>query len=294
MTQIRAFFDEPTKTVTYLVWDTATLRGVVIDAVRDFDAASGAVGSCAVDAVLEAAATEGVTVEWALETHVHADHLSGAPLIKARTGAKIAIGAQVSKVQDAFCPMFGVETAICGGDFDRLLSDGDQLNVGEMVIDVLHVPGHTPADVAYRIGDAAFVGDTLFMPDFGTARTDFPGGCAHQLFRSIRRLLDLPAETRLFLCHDYKAPGRDHYAWETTVAAQRAGNKHVHEGVGEAEFVAMRQARDAQLPVPALLMAAIQCNIRAGRLPAAGDDGSRHLLLPLSLAPGAAPDALAG
>jgi glyoxylase-like metal-dependent hydrolase (beta-lactamase superfamily II) len=290
--QIRAFFDEPTKTVTYLVWDPSTLRGVVIDAVRDFDAASGKIGSRSVDNVLEAAAAEGVAVEWALETHVHADHLSGAPLVKARTGARIAIGAQVSEVQDAFCPMFGVETASCSGDFDRLLADGDRIHVGEMAIEVLHVPGHTPADVAYRVGDAAFVGDTLFMPDFGTARTDFPGGCAHQLFRSIRRLLDLPPETRLFLCHDYKAPGRDQYAWETTVAAQRAGNKHVHDGVSEADFVAMRQARDAQLPVPALLMPAIQCNIRAGRLPAADPSGNRHLRVPLSLQAGASPDAL--
>jgi glyoxylase-like metal-dependent hydrolase (beta-lactamase superfamily II) len=294
MTQprIRAFFDEPTKTVTYLVWDPATLRGVVIDAVRDFDAASGAVGSKSVDIVLEAAGAEGVRVDWALETHVHADHLSGAPLVKARTGAKIAIGKQVCDVQAAFGPMFGVEAGICRDDFDRLLADGDRIEVGEMVIEVLHVPGHTPADVAYRIGDAAFVGDTLFMPDFGTARTDFPGGCAHQLYRSIRRLLELPPETRLFLCHDYKAPGRDQYAWETTVAAQRAANKHVHDGVCEEEFVAMRRARDAQLPAPALLMPAIQCNIRAGRLPPADADGLRHLRVPLSLQPGASPDAL--
>jgi glyoxylase-like metal-dependent hydrolase (beta-lactamase superfamily II) len=290
--QIRAFFDEPTKTITYLVWDPATLRGVVIDAVRDFDAASGAVGSKSVDIVLEAAAAEGVIVEWALETHVHADHLSSAPLVKARTGAKIAIGKQVCDVQAAFGPMFGVEAGTCRGDFDRLLADGDRIEVGEMVIEVLHVPGHTPADVAYRIGDAAFVGDTLFMPDFGTARTDFPGGCAHQLFRSIRRLLELPPETRLFLCHDYKAPGRDQYAWETTVAAQRAANKHVHDGVTEDDFVSMRRARDAQLPAPALLMPAIQCNIRAGRLPPADADGLRHLRVPLSLQPGASPDAL--
>jgi glyoxylase-like metal-dependent hydrolase (beta-lactamase superfamily II) len=290
MAEIRAFFDEPTKTVTYLVWDPATKRGVVIDAVRDFDAASGAVGSRSADAVLEAAAAEGVSVEWALETHVHADHLSGAPLIKGRTGAQIAISSRVCEVQDAFGPMFGVEKQSCSSDFDRLLADGDRLQVGEMVIEVLHVPGHTPADVTYRIGDAAFVGDTLFMPDFGTARPDFPGGCALQLFRSIRRLLDLPPETRLFLCHDYKAPGRDQYAWETTVAAQRAGNKHVHDGVSEDDFVAMRQARDAQLPVPALLIPAIQCNIRAGRLPAANADGLRHLRVPLSLQPGASPD----
>jgi glyoxylase-like metal-dependent hydrolase (beta-lactamase superfamily II) len=292
MAEIRAFFDEPTKTVTYLVWDPATLRGVVIDAVRDFDAASGAIGSRSVDAVLEAAAEKGIKVEWALETHVHADHLSGAPIIKARTGAQIAIGSRVCEVQEAFGPMFGVDTAKCQGDFDRLLADGDRIQVGEMVIEVLHVPGHTPADVAYRIGDAAFVGDTLFMPDFGTARTDFPGGCAHQLFRSIRRLLVLPPETRLFLCHDYKAPGRDHFAWETTVAAQRAGNKHAHDGISEDDFVAMRQARDAQLPVPALLIPAIQCNIRAGRLPAADAEGNRHLRVPISLQKGAALDAL--
>jgi len=289
---IRAFFDEATKTVTYLVWDPATRRGVVIDAVRDFDAASGAVGSRSVDAVLEAAAAEGVQVEWALETHVHADHLSGAPLVKARTGAKIAIGARVCEVHAAFGPMFGIAPSTDCADFDRLLADGDRLLVGEMIIEVLHVPGHTPADVAYRIGDAAFVGDTLFMPDFGTARTDFPGGCAHQLFRSIRRLLDLPPETRLFLCHDYKAPGRDQYAWETTVAAQRAANKHVHDGVSEDDFVAMREARDAQLPAPALLMPAIQCNIRAGRLPPADAAGVHYLQIPVSLAPGAAPDAL--
>jgi glyoxylase-like metal-dependent hydrolase (beta-lactamase superfamily II) len=290
--QIRAFFDEPTKTVTYLVWDPATKCGVVIDAVRDFDAASGAVGSRSVDILLKAAGAEGLTIEWALETHVHADHLSGAPLVKARTGAQIAIGSRVCEVQTAFGPMFDIEPEACSGTFDRLLADGDQLIVGEMAIEVLHVPGHTPADVAYRIGDAAFVGDTLFMPDFGTARTDFPGGCAHQLFRSIRRLLELPPETRLFLCHDYKAPGREYYAWETTVAAQRAANKHVHDGVNEEDFVAMRHARDAQLPVPALLMPAIQCNIRAGRLPAPDADGSRHLRMPLSLQPGALPDAL--
>ena len=290
--QIRAFFDEPTKTVSYLVWDPASLRGVVIDAVRDFDAASGAVGSESVDAVLAVAKAEGVIVEWALETHVHADHLSGAPLVKARTGARIAIGSRVCEVQDAFGPMFGVEPKSCSDTFDRLLVDGDRIWVGEMEIEVLHVPGHTPADVAYRIGDAAFVGDTLFMPDFGTARTDFPGGCAHQLYRSIRRLLDLPPKTRLFLCHDYKAPGRDEYAWETTVAAQRADNKHVHDGVTEEQFVSMRQARDAQLPVPALLIPAIQCNIRAGWLPSADAGGARHLRVPLSLQPGAAPDAL--
>ena len=290
--KIRAFFDELTKTVTYLVWDPATRHGVVIDAVRDFDAASGQVASRSVDAVLDAAAAEGVRVEWALETHVHADHLSGAPLVRARTGARIAIGEHVCDVRATFGPTFGIAPTTDCTEFDRLLADGDQIKVGEMVIEVLHVPGHTPADVAYLIGDAAFVGDTLFMPDFGTARTDFPGGSAPQLYRSIRRLLALPPETRLFLCHDYKAPGRDQYAWETTVAAQRAGNKHVHDGVSEDDFVAMRQSRDAELPMPALLMPSIQCNIRAGRLPPADADGMRHLRVPLSLQPGASPDAL--
>ena len=286
--QIRAFFDEPTKTVSYLVWDPSSHRGVVIDPVLDFDDASGKVSTESIDELLGAAAGEGVTVEWVLETHVHADHLSGAALIEERIGAKTAIGAQVAAVQEAFAPLFGKDSfAPDCGDFDRLLVDGDCLEVGELRIEVLHVPGHTPADVAYRVGDAVFTGDTLFMPDFGTARADFPGGSASQLYRSVRKLLALPPETRLFHCHDYKAPGRDHYAWESTVAEQRAANKHVRDGVSEAEFVAMREARDASLPVPALLIPAIQVNIRAGHLPEADADGLRYLRIPLSLTPGA-------
>ena len=290
---IRAFFDEPTKTVTYLVWDGVTRRGVVIDPVLDYDSTSGSVGTDSIDELLAAAVAEGVTVEWALETHVHADHLSGAPLVKARTGARIAIGEHVRDVQTIFRPIFDArDVKADGGDFDRLLADGEQIEVGAMVIEVMHVPGHTPADVAYRIGDAVFVGDTLFMPDYGTARADFPGGDARQLYRSIRRVLALPLETRLFMCHDYKAPGRDTYAWETTVAAQREGNKHVHDGVTEDAFVAMRQTRDASLSVPALLIPAIQVNIRAGRFPTASDNGVRYLRVPVQLKPGASPDTL--
>jgi glyoxylase-like metal-dependent hydrolase (beta-lactamase superfamily II) len=288
--RIRAFFDEATKAVTYLVWDEATRRGAVIDAVRDFDPASGAVGSRSVDLLLAAADDEGVSIEWALETHVHADHLSGAPLVKARTGANIAIGEHVREVQAAFAGHFANDAS--GDDFDCLLAEGERLPVGNVAIEVMHVPGHTPADVAYRIDDALFTGDNLFMPDFGTARTDFPGGSARQLYRSIGRILSLPGETRLFHCHDYKAPGRDDYAWESTVAAQRASNPHIRDGVTEDEFVAMRETRDAGLPVPALLIPAIQCNLRGGRLPAAGADGVRRLSVPLTLAPGAAGDAL--
>ena len=283
---IRAFFDEPTKTVTYLVWDGATGRGVAIDSVLDFDDASGEISSRSVDQLLAAAATEGVSIEWALETHVHADHLSGASLLAARTGAKTAIGAHVRDVQEAFAPQFGrASFAPDGADFDRLLFDGDRIEVGELVIEVMHLPGHTPADVAYIAGDAVFTGDTIFMPDFGTARADFPNGSASALFRSVRKLLELPPETRLFHCHDYKAPGRDQFAWQSTVAEQRAANKHVRDGISEAEFVAMREARDATLPPPELLLPAIQVNIRGGRLPAPDATGVRHLRLPLTLAP---------
>lgn len=289
MARIRAFFDEPTKTVSYLVWDVATLRGVVIDPVLGFDDASGELNTKAVDELLSAGAAEGVAVEWALETHVHADHLSAAALVEERTGARTAIGERVEDVQAAFAPLFGRDAfAPDCADFDRLLADGDRIEVGEMRIDVIHVPGHTPADVAYVVDDAVFTGDSLFMPDFGTARADFPGGSASQLYLSVRKLLALPAQTRLFHCHDYKAPGRDHYAWESTVAEQRAANKHVRDGVTEAEFVAMREERDSSLPVPALLLPAIQVNIRAGHLPEADAAGVRYLRIPLSFTAGAA------
>lgn len=284
--QIRAFFDEPTNTVSYLVWDPDTRRGVAIDPVLDFDAAAGTVDDGSVDELLAAAAAEGVAIEWALETHIHADHLSGAPLIKARTGAKIAIGEHVREVQNIFRPIFGAEDVKAeGGDFDRLLKDGEHLQVGGLDIEVMHTPGHTPACVSYRIGDAVFVGDTLFMPDYGTARTDFPGGNADQLYRSIQRILALPPKTRLFMCHDYKAPGRSDFAWETSVAEEAERNVHIGACACEQDFVAMREARDATLSAPKLLYPAIQVNIRGGRLPPPEPSGPRYLKIPLTIAP---------
>jgi len=284
---IRAFFDEPTNTVSYLVWDVDSLSAAVIDPVLDFDPASGTVDGDSVSALLSAAEGLGLTIEWVLETHVHADHLSGAPLIKKRTGAKIAIGEHVRDVQTIFRPIFGADDVKAdGGDFDRLLKDGDRVNVGGLDIEVIYTPGHTPACVSYKIGDAVFVGDTMFMPDYGTARTDFPGGDARQLYRSIHKLLSLPPETRLFMCHDYKAPGRDQFAWETTVAEQRRANKHIHDGVGEDEFVAMRQERDRTLCTPRLLIPSIQVNMRAGRFPPAEASGVRYLRIPVKLREG--------
>ena len=291
--QIRAFFDEPTNTVSYLVWDPGSRRGVAIDPVLDFDVAAGTVDDGSVEELLDVARNEGVAIEWVLETHIHADHLSGAPLIKSRTGAPIAIGEHVREVQNIFRPIFGAEDVKAeGGDFDRLLRDGERLEVGGLGIEVMHTPGHTPACVSYRIGDAVFVGDTLFMPDYGTARTDFPGGCARQLYRSIRKLLSLPPETRLFMCHDYKAPGRDTFAWETTVAEERRSNRHIHEGIGEDEFVAMRQERDRGLCTPRLLIPSIQVNMRAGRFPPADSHGVRYLRVPVTLKQGASPEAI--
>ena len=285
--EIRAFFDEPTNTVTYLVWDKDSGHAVAIDPVLDFDAASGVVNDDSVAELLAAAEAEGVAIDWVLETHIHADHLSGAPLIKARTGAKIAIGEHVREVQNIFRPIFGAaDVKAEGGDFDRLLKDGERIDVGALSIEVIHTPGHTPACVSYRIGSAVFVGDTLFMPDYGTARTDFPGGDARTLYRSIRKLLALPPETRLFMCHDYKAPGRDQFAWETTVGEERAANRHVHEGIAEDEFVAMREERDRTLCTPRLLIPSIQVNMRAGRFPPADEHGVRYLRVPVSLREG--------
>lgn len=290
---IRPFFDEPTNTVSYLVWDPGSLRGVAIDPVLDFDPASGTVDDDSVNELLRAANDEGVVIEWVLETHVHADHLSGAPLIKQRTGAKVAIGEHVRDVQMIFRPIFGADDLKeDGGDFDRLLRDGERLKVGDLEIEVIYTPGHTPACVSYRIGDAVFVGDTLFMPDYGTARTDFPGGDARALYRSIHKLLALPPETRLFMCHDYKAPGRDHFAWETTVGEERRHNRHVHEGVAEDEFVSMREERDRTLATPRLLIPSIQVNMRAGRFPPADEHGIRYLRVPVTLKEGTNPSAV--
>jgi len=282
---IQAFFDEATYSISYLVSDPATRRAAVIDPVLDYDHASGRASTQSADRMLQAAGDAGLSIEWVLETHAHADHLSAAPHVRRRTGAPVAIGEHIRDVQAIFRSVFNLDDVSGdGSEFDRLLRDGETLSIGGLAVQVLHTPGHTPACASYRVGDAVFVGDTLFMPDYGTARADFPGGSARTLYRSIRRLLALPADTRLFMCHDYKAPGRDHYAWEATVARQRAGNIHVHEGVTESQFVAMREKRDATLDAPRLLLPAIQVNIRAGRLPRAESNGRHYLKIPISLA----------
>ena len=282
--KIRAFFDEPTNTVSYLVADPATKRAAVIDPVLDYDQGSGKASSKSAEAILAAAAADGLTIDWVLETHAHADHLSGAPFIKLKTGAKVGIGEHIREVQRIFRPVFNAgDVSGDGSEFDHLFKDGERFSIGTLQGEVIYTPGHTPADVSYMIEDAVFVGDTLFMPDYGTARADFPGGDARSLYRSMQRLLALAPETRLFMCHDYKAPARDHYAWETTVAEQRERNVHVKDGVSEDEFVAMRQARDAKLAAPHLLMPSIQVNMRAGKFPPAEANGVRYLKIPVQL-----------
>ncbi|WP_210490302.1 MBL fold metallo-hydrolase [Microvirga antarctica] len=284
---ISAFFDEPTNTVSYLVADPATKAAAVIDPVLDYDHNSGTVDTRSVEAIVTAARTAGYAVEWVLETHAHADHLSGAPYIKAKTGAKIGIGEHIKDVQRIFRPIFNAtDLETNGSDFDHLFKDGERFKIGELEVEVLHTPGHTPADISYKIADNVFIGDTMFMPDYGTARADFPGGDARQLFRYIRRLLALPPQTRLFMCHDYKAPGRDTYAWETSASEQRERNVHVKDGVAEDEFVAMRTERDTKLAAPRLLLPSIQVNIRAGKFPPAEANGVRYLMIPVKIKPG--------
>lgn len=282
---IRAFFDEPTNTISYLVADPATEQAAVIDPVLDYDHAAGEVDTRSVASILAEAEKAGWTIVWALETHAHADHLSGAPFVKARTGAKIGIGEHIKDVQRIFRPLFNLGDREPNKDFDHLFRDGERFSIGKLDVEVLHTPGHTPVDICYKIEDAVFVGDTMFMPDYGTARADFPGGDARQLYRSIRKLLSLPDETRLFMCHDYKAPGRDHYNWETTVGDQRRHNIHVSDGHDEDGFIAMRAARDATLKAPKLLLPSIQVNIQAGALPAAEDNGVRYLKIPVTFRP---------
>ncbi len=284
--EIRGFFDDQTNTITYLVWDPATRKAVVIDPVLDYDPVDGTVDTRSAERVLEAASENDLTVTHVLETHAHADHLSAAPLFKAKTGARIAIGAKIRDVQKVFRPMFCADDLkVDGSDFDLLLADGDCIRIGGLELEAIETPGHTAADVSYRVGDAVFVGDTLFMPDYGTARTDFPGGDARKLYRSIQKLLSMPPETRLFMCHDYKAPGRDEYRWETTVADQRR-NVHLAACVTEDEFVKMREERDATLSTPKLLLPSIQVNIRAGRLPPAEENGVSYLRIPVRLKDG--------
>jgi glyoxylase-like metal-dependent hydrolase (beta-lactamase superfamily II) len=283
--EIRAFFDEPTNTVSYLVWDPATMDGVAIDPVLNFDHRSGKATVESADAMLAEASRRGIRINMVLETHAHADHLLGAPYIKLKTGAKVAIGEHIRDVQRIFRPVFNaIDVSGDDSEFDHLFREGEHFRIGTIDAEVIYTPGHTPACVSYRIGDAVFVGDTLFMPDCGNARADFPGGDARTLFRSIHRLLSLPRDTRLFMCHDYKAPGRDRFAWETTVGEERARNVHVHEGVSEDKFVAMRTTRDATLAAPLLLLPSIQVNIRTGKLPPAEANGVRYLKVPVQLA----------
>ncbi|MBC7142468.1 MAG: MBL fold metallo-hydrolase [Rhodobacteraceae bacterium] len=281
---VTAFFDEATNTVTFVVKDPGSTACAVIDSVLDFDYASGRTDTASADKVIEHVRKEGLSVEWVLETHVHADHLSAAPYIQERVGGKIGIGANITIVQDTFGKVFneGTEFQRDGSQFDRLFREGDTFRIGALEGRVLHTPGHTPACLTYVIGDAAFVGDTLFMPDFGTARCDFPGGSAETLFASIQKILSLPDATRIFVGHDYKAPGRDDYAWETTVAEEKARNIHVGAGKSAEDFVAMRQARDKTLAMPRLIIPSLQVNMRAGQMPPAGDDGATYLKVPVN------------
>ena len=279
---VTAFHDEATFTMTYVVDDPATGRAAVIDPVLDFEPASGRTSTTSADQVIAYVAENNLGVDWILETHVHADHLSGAPYIRAQLGGKAAIGADVTAVQETFKDVFNLkDLATDGSQFDHLFGEGETFAVGELVCNVIATPGHTPACVTYVIGDAAFVGDTLFMPDFGSARTDFPGGSAPQLYESIQKILTLPGDTRLFMCHDYKAPGRDVYAWETSVSEQRTHNIHINEKVSRDEFVEMRERRDSQLGMPKLILPSLQVNLRAGQLPEPEDNDIRYLKIPL-------------
>jgi len=282
--QVRSFFDEATFTVTHVLSDPATGKAAIIDSVLDFDPASGRTSTTSADAVIAYVREQGLEVEWLLETHAHADHLSAAPYLQEQLGGRLAIGRHILTVQNVFGKIFneGTRFARDGSQFDHLFDEGDRFSVGSIPAIALHVPGHTPADMAYVIGDAVFIGDTLFMPDYGSARADFPGGDAHILYRSVRRLLSLPEASRLFLCHDYKAPGRDTYAWETTVAEQRRSNVHLHDGISEGDFVAMRKARDATLDMPRLILPSIQVNMRGGHFPEPEKNGVSYLKLPLN------------
>jgi len=281
---VHAFFDEATNTITYVVREPEGRACAVIDSVLDFDYASGRTDTRSADAVVEFIRAQDLKLEWVLETHVHADHLSAAPYIQERLGGKIGIGERITVVQETFGKIFNEGTRFQrdGSQFDQLFREGDSFMIGQMRGDVMHTPGHTPACLTYVIGDAAFVGDTLFMPDFGTARCDFPGGSAEVMFASVQKILALPDETRVFVGHDYKAPGRDVYAWESTVGAQKALNVHVGGGRSKEEFVAMREKRDAKLAMPRLIIPSLQVNMRAGQFPEAEDNGQVYLKVPVN------------
>ncbi len=282
--RVKAFFDEDTFTVSYVVSEPDGGRAAIIDSVLDFDPKSARSGTRGADAIIDYVRAQSLSVDWILETHLHADHMTAAHYLKRQLGGRSGIGARITEVQKTFKALFnlGDDFAADGSDFDHLFADGESFRIGALEAKVLATPGHTPACVTYLIGDAAFVGDTIFMPDYGSARTDFPGGDAATLYGSIRKLFDLPPETRMFLCHDYKAPGRDHFAWETTVAAQREANIHLHDGIDEAAFVRLREARDAKLQMPALILPSVQVNLRAGRFPPPEDNGIAYLKIPLN------------
>ncbi|WP_269533461.1 MBL fold metallo-hydrolase [Chitinimonas sp. BJYL2] len=281
--QIAPFYDPVTGTISYVVYDQCGGHAALIDPVLDYDPKSGRTSTANADKLIDYVLTHDLSVVWILETHAHADHLSAAAWLKARLGGKIAIGEHINQVQGVFKRLFHLEESFAtdGSQFDHLFRDGETFRIGELTATALFVPGHTPADMAYQIGDAVFVGDTLFMPDVGSARCDFPGGDAATLYQSAQRILSLPDETRLFLCHDYPPEGRKP-VWETTVGAQKAANIHLHAGTTEQDFIAMRTARDKTLGMPTLILPAIQINIRAGELPPADDNGVRYLRIPLN------------
>nr|WP_025825962.1 MBL fold metallo-hydrolase [Acetobacter persici] len=281
---VKTFFDEATFTASHVVHDPETKAAAVVDSILDYDAASGRTRYDSARKIVDYVRAEGLKVEWQLETHAHADHLSAAPWLQEQVGGKLGIGADIVRVQEVFGKIFNAGTRFArdGSQFDHLFHDGDQFQIGSLKATALHVPGHTPADMAFVVGDAAFIGDTLFMPDYGTARADFPGGDARMLFHSIRRLLTLPDQTRLFLCHDYKAPGRTEFAWETTVGAERAHNIHVHDGVPEEDFVTMRTKRDSTLSLPNLIMPSVQINIRGGHMPEPEENGVSYIKIPIN------------
>ncbi|MCK0097607.1 MBL fold metallo-hydrolase [Yoonia sp. F2084L] len=281
---VKAFFDDATNTVSYIVREPEGRACAIVDSVLDYDQAAGRTDTKSADEIIAWVKSEDLQVAWILESHVHADHLSAAPYLQEHLGGKIGIGSNITVVQDTFGKVFNEGTAFQrdGSQFDALFNEGDSFHIGQMRADVLHTPGHTPACLTYVIGDAAFVGDTLFMPDFGTARCDFPGGSAEDLFGSIQKILTLPDETRIFVGHDYKAPGRDEFAWETTVGEQKALNVHIGEGRPMEEFVAMRQQRDAKLGMPRLILPSLQTNMRAGHFPEPEDNGQRYFKVPIN------------
>ncbi|MCV2403765.1 MBL fold metallo-hydrolase [Marinomonas sp. C2222] len=282
---VHAFFDEATFTVSYVVEDLPTQQCAIIDSVLDYDHSSGKTATSSADKIITFIQEKGLSLTWILETHLHADHVSAAPYLKQELGGKIVIGKQITQVQTTFSALFNAEPAFArdGSQFDTLVDEGDSLALGHSNIQVLHTPGHTPACITYVIGDAAFIGDTLFMPDYGTARCDFPGGDARSLYKSIQKIFALPNETRLFMCHDYKAPNRDQFAWETTVAEQKANNLHIHKGVSEEAFCKMRTQKDATLNMPKLIWPSVQINMRGGNLPPAESNGTRYLKIPINI-----------